>query len=508
MADIAKMQSNSLSEEKTNPETSVTAIAEYDEYVGLCEVMTEDKMKKLVRKIDIRVLPQLIILYLMSYIDRTNVGNAKLFGALADMGLSGQDWNTALSVFFITYALGAVPSNIMLQKFGPRIWLPTIMLCVSIILICCSMQSTMAGWTTFRVLLGLVEAGVFPGCSAVLTTWYAAGLNEVSMRKCADIHCCRYSPHEVHTRMTIFYMGASAAGAFSGLLAYAIGQLDGTWGYKGWRWIFCLEGIFTALLSIAAFWIIHDTPSKVSWLTAEEKRFVVLRHKFSAGGESGVAEKEEFSLAAVRQVFEKSSLIMSSIKNLGYSAATAQAMTAPPYIFASLVTVFSGWAADRYKQRMLSVLLPNLLAMIGFIIIIVSVRYKDLPGVTLFGIFFAIGGLYPISPAVTAWTALNLAGTMKRSVGIGAMIAFSQLGGIVGSNIYISTQSPTYPVGFGVSISMLGLFGIVWPACYSFMLKRINANRAKISAEEVRAKYTEKELAEMGDESPLFRYST
>lgn len=183
-------------------------------------------------------------------------------------------------------------------------------------------------------------------------------------------------------------------------------------------------------------------------------------------------------------------------------------MTVPPYLFACVVTVFSGWAADRYKQRMLSVLLPNLLAMIGFIIIIVSVRYKQLPGVTLFGVFFAIGGLYPISPAVTAWTALNLAGTMKRSVGIGAMIAFSQLGGIVGSNIYIASQSPRYPVGFGISISMLGVFGIVWPAMYFFILKRINAKRTKIPVEEVREKYTDAQLAEMGDDSPLFRYST
>lgn len=105
-------------------------------------------------------------------------------------------------------------------------------------------------------------------------------------------------------------------------------------------------------------------------------------------------------------------LTSSSIANLGYSAANAQAMTVPPYLFASLVTLLSGWAADRYRQRALSVLLPNLLALTGFIIIIASVRYKNLPGVTLFGIFFAIGGLYPVSPAVTAWTALNLAGSM------------------------------------------------------------------------------------------------
>lgn len=85
--------------------------------------------------------------------------------------MSGQDWNTALSVFFVTYALGAVPANIMLQKLGPRIWLPTMMLSVSIILVCASLQKNFAGWTAFRVLLGAVEAGVFPGCSAVLTTW-------------------------------------------------------------------------------------------------------------------------------------------------------------------------------------------------------------------------------------------------------------------------------------------------------------------------------------------------
>ncbi|PSN69155.1 MFS general substrate transporter [Corynespora cassiicola Philippines] len=438
-------------------------VSEYDEYLGLCEIMTDVKLKRLVRKIDFRVLPQLIVLYLMSYIDRTNVGNAKLFGAQEDMNISGQQWNTALAIFFVTYSLGAVPANICLQRLGPRIWLPTMMLSVSLILICASFQSNFGGWAAFRVLLGAVEAG-----------------------------------------------------------------LDGTWGYRGWRWIYCLEGIFSAILSIAAFWIIHDSPSKVSWLTTEERRFLMLRHKFSAGGETGIAEKEEFSWEAVGKVFKSfhiyalvlmeftlcvvvygvSFVLPTIINNLGYSAADAQAMTAPPYLFACVVTIFSGWAADRYKQRMLSVLFPNLLAMTGFIIIIISVRHHHLPGVTLFGIFFAIGGLYPISPAVTAWAALNLAGTMKRSVGIGAMIAFSQLGGIVGSNIYIAEQSPRYPLGYGISISMLGIFGIIWPVCYFFILKRTNANRARMSVDEVRSKYTDEQLAEMGDNSPLFRYST
>ncbi|PVH93601.1 hypothetical protein DM02DRAFT_471818, partial [Periconia macrospinosa] len=168
----------------------------------------------------------------------------------------------------------------------------------------------------------------------------------------------------------------------------------------------------------------------------------------------------------------------------------SNAMTALPYIFAALVTVLSGWAADRYQQRMLSALLPNFLAMVDFIIIIISVRYQNLPGLTPFGMFFAIGGL-------------------KRSVGIGAMIAFSsQLGGIVGSNIYLSRESPRYPFAFSISISMLGLFGIIWPVCYYFILRGTNAKRAAIPEEEVKPRYSEKQLAEVGDESPLFRYAT
>lgn len=150
-------------------------------------------------------------------------GNAKLFGVESDLGLSGQQWNTCLSIFFVTYALGGVPSNIALKRFGPKIWLPVLLLSVSLILVFTSLQGTFGGWAAFRVLLGVFEAGVFPGCSFVLTSWY--------------------SPREVHSRMAIFYSGASAAGAFSGLLAYGIGQLDHTWGYRGWRFIYCIEGL-------------------------------------------------------------------------------------------------------------------------------------------------------------------------------------------------------------------------------------------------------------------------
>ncbi|KAF5008355.1 hypothetical protein FDECE_5398 [Fusarium decemcellulare] len=427
---------------------------EYEEYLDLSREFTGKRLSKLIQKVE---HANAFTVGGCGWADMGELaGNAKLFGAIPDMGMTGQDWNTALSVFFVTYAAGGVPSNIALKRFGPKIWLPVLLFMVSLILIFSSMQNNRGGWIAFRVLLGLFEAGVFPGCSFILTYWY--------------------SPAEIHSRMTIFYCGASAAGAFSGLLAYAIGNLDYTWGFRGWRFIYCIEGLFSLILSIVAFFLLNDTPTKVTkWLGPDEKRFLILRHRYAAGGETGVAEKEEFSWKAAREAFSSfhiyavalmeftlcvtvygySFILPTIIKNLGYSAAEAQAMTVPPYIFACIVTVFSGWAADRYRQRMLSVLLPNLLAACGFIVMMVSSRYEHLPGVTLFGVFLATAGLYPISPAVTAWIALNCAGSMKRAVGIGAMISFSQLGGIVGSNIYIAEQSPTYPVGFGISLGML-----------------------------------------------------
>jgi MFS family permease len=319
----------------------------------------------------------------------------------------------------------------VLNRVGPRFWLPTLLTGCGVIIVCSGLQSSYGGWTAFRVILGLIEAGIFPGCSFILTSWY--------------------SPKELHTRMTVFYSAASIAGAFSGLLAYGLGYLDGTWGYRGWRWIYVVEGLLAVVVGLASFFWISPTPGRVKgWLTEEEKEFLLLRHKYSAGGETGVKEKEEFSWADVKKAFRSihtyavalieftvatvvygiSFVLPTIVESLGYSNVKAQAMTAPPYVFACLVTILSGWAADRYRQRTLSIMLPNAMAVVGFVIIIASVRYPNVPGVTYFGIFLMAGGLYPISPAVMAWVALNMAGHTKRAAGIGLMISISQLGGV------------------------------------------------------------------------------
>ena len=326
------------------------------------------------------------------------------------------------------------PSNIALKRYGPNLWLPILLTGCGLLIVCAGLQSTYAGWIVFRLLLGLVEAGVFPGCSFILTAWY--------------------SPRELHTRMTVFYSAASLAGAFSGLLAYGIGQLDYTWGYRGWRFIYVIEGLFSFCLGLASIFFIPTNPEKVGWLTSDEKEFLVGRRLFAHtendNGVGIVKEQDGFSWTAARSAFSSvhtyavaaieftvavvvygiSFVLPTIVEDLGYSNVKAQAMTAPPYVFACIFTILSGMAADRYRTRMLSVAVPNAMAAIGFVIIIICVRYSSLSGVTYFGIFLMAGGLYPISPAVMAWTALNMAGSMKRAVGMALMMSISQLGGV------------------------------------------------------------------------------
>ncbi|KAJ5715289.1 uncharacterized protein N7483_012470 [Penicillium malachiteum] len=268
-----------------------------------------------------------------------------------------------------------------------------------------------------------------------------------------------------------------------------------------------------------------------SWLSPEEKQFLIGRQRFARFDENNrgemVKEQDGFSWNAARSAFRSfhtyavaaieftvavvvygiSFVLPTIVEDLGYSDVKAQAMTAPPYVFACIVTILSGVAADRYRTRMLSVAVPNIMAVVGFIVIIACVRYSSVSGVTYFGIFLMAGGLYPISPAVMAWTALNMAGSMKRAVGMALMMSISQLGGIVGSNIFITSEAPTYPVGFGIGLGMLVVFGVIWPVIYYCILKQTNARRASIPEQEVLARYTYQQLAAMGDESPLFRYA-
>jgi MFS family permease len=188
-----------------------------------------------------------------------------------DLGLTGQQPNVALTVFFVPYVLFEIPSNILMRRFRPHIWLSGCILSFGIVMLCQGFVQNYSGIIATRFFLGLAEAGIFPGSFYLISFWYKR--------------------EEALKRFTLYWSAVMIAAAFGGLLASAIAKMDGIRGLSNWRWIFILEGILTILIALAAFFLVSDFPQQVSWLTPEEKEFI--RVKTSSGeSEAGVTKDD------------------------------------------------------------------------------------------------------------------------------------------------------------------------------------------------------------------------
>lgn len=224
------------------------------------------------KKVDWRLLPLLTILYILSFMDRSNIGNARVAGMNADLKLTPAQYNWCLTIFFFPYALFEVPSNIVLKLMTPSHWMAVLVVTWGIVLTLQGIVKSYSGLLATRFFLGMAEAGFFPAATYLLTTWF-----------------CRW---ELQTRMAIFFSAASLAGAFSGLLAFAIQHMDGIAGLRGWRWIFILEGILTVLIGASIPWLLPDSPDRAKWLTEDEKNIIKTRLRYDAGTAGHRAEDQ------------------------------------------------------------------------------------------------------------------------------------------------------------------------------------------------------------------------
>ncbi|KAK0535393.1 hypothetical protein OC835_002377 [Tilletia horrida] len=212
---------------------------------------TEAIRKRAIRKLDMRTLPFLTLAWLANFIDRTSIGNAATLHLTQDLHLHGLQLNTALALFYVSYILSEIPSNIFLKKFGGDKWIPSLILAWAIVTTLTCLVQDFKGLVVIRVFLGLCEGGVLPGM-----TFYLSLL---------------YPRYELQQRIGIFYAAAALSGSFGGLLAYLIHKLDGVGGLAGWRYIFLLEGCATVLIALLGFAIMPPSVAKAKFLTQEER---------------------------------------------------------------------------------------------------------------------------------------------------------------------------------------------------------------------------------------------
>lgn len=463
--------------------------------------LTPEQEKKLWRKIDLTLMPILTLMYLFSFLDRGNIGNAKLQGLTTQLDLTGNRYNIALTMYFIPYCLFECPANLVLKKFRPSRWLPGITIVWGIIMTLMGLVKSYPQLVGTRIALGITEAGLFPGVVYYLSIWYPR--------------------HMLQYRVGIFYGGATIAGAFSGLLAFGISFMSGTEGMLGWSWIFILEGCATVLVGILAFFVLVDFPDTAKFLTPEERAFVIWKKKYD---NSSVGEEEHFEMrhlisamtdwqvwlqilvymSIIGPLYGISLFLPSIINGFGFSTAISQLLTVPPYVCATtILIIFAVWS-DRIQKRYPFILAGLVMCLIGFAI---NISHAPI-GVKYFGTFFCVSGSYAAFPGVIAWLGNNLAGQYKRGVGMAMHIGIGNFAGAIASNIYRSQDAPRYVLGHGLELMFVGI-GFIFLPIVLFSYKRVNAQRDALEA-DMKAKgikMSAEEIRRLGDKAPDFRYT-
>jgi len=179
--------------------------------------------KKLVKKLDRWIIPMMTMAYLLCFLDRSNIGNARLYGLEKDLHMKGNQYQISVSIFFVPYVIFEIPSNLLIKRVGPSRWISFITVSWGIVATLTGICQTYGGLIACRLVLGVFEAGLFPGLAVYLTLFY--------------------TKKELALRVGYLFVSAALSGACGGLLAYCIGFLDHHSGLRGWRWIFIIEGI-------------------------------------------------------------------------------------------------------------------------------------------------------------------------------------------------------------------------------------------------------------------------
>ncbi|KAI5795319.1 major facilitator superfamily domain-containing protein [Peziza echinospora] len=482
------------------PPSSGTSIVLADDVHAVPSTIDE---KALLRKIDMRLLPVLCVLYLLAFLDRVNISNAAIFGLKEDLKLDGIKYNTALTIFFVPYIICEIPSNMLLKKFKPHVWLSGCMFLFGLVTTMQGLVQNYGGILTTRFFLGVFEAGMFPGCFYLIAMWYRRD--------------------EAQKRYTFFFNSTSLAGAFGGLLASGIGKMDYMQGYRGWRWIFILEGILTCLCSIAFFFLIQDFPEEAKFLTEEERAFVKDRLQRDVGTS---ARDETMTWRDILEVFKDYKIMLgglmylgmlvpaygyayfapSIVKSFGYGAIETQLRSVPPwvasFVYAMVIAIFS----DKIKHRFLFAFVSILIAMAGLIILLCV---HDDRNVKYGALFLVTSGCYGAMPVIVCWFNTNLGGHHRRAVGTAWQIGFGNIGGIIATYTFVAAEAPRYVKGYSLGLGFLGL-ALMSLTAYFFAIKIENHKRdigtSKYSNPEILATMSEVEKKKLGDLNPDYRY--
>ncbi|AMD21192.1 HEL088Wp [Eremothecium sinecaudum] len=450
---------------------------------------------KIVRKMDIYLLPPLCLLYFLSNLDKSNIGNAAIAGLPEDLNLVGNQYGNCVTVFFATYILVDPIGGNLLNILGAPVMMSACVIGFGAISLCTAWVKNYGQLLAMRLILGLFEGNIYPSINMYLTMCYRR--------------------EQYAKRFAFVFFAACISSSFGGLISYACSKIVGS--LSAWQYIFIVEGSITlAVVPLYIFGLSRNLED--AWFFNEEEReYIIARHDTI----ETFNPKEKFSWIqvwfAVKDIKTWNSAIALFcidltafgltvfmpiiISGMGFTYIKAQLMTVPVYFVTATTFFICSYFSDRFRVRSPFIIGSCITCAIGLAIVVAS----DLNGVRLLGIFILALGIYVNAATNCLWLSGNNGNYYKRATALGINLFCGSSSGLVSGQIFTSKDKPRYHKGLSICLA-LQIVAAVLTAVQVWLYYRLNKQK-KEQLQECLEKDEEPSYDEkLSDMNPQFRY--
>lgn len=477
---------------------------------GATLIYSHQEEKTLLRKFDLHILSFLCIVFMLSHMDRTNIGNAFQAGMGKELNIDNSQYQLILNFFYIGYI--CFQWCILLWKtWKPSVFVPIVIISWGIT--SCS-QGAVQNWKLLiltRFLLGALEAAFSPGIYYYFSFFYHR--------------------HEMAKRIGIFQSFSPISSSFTGAIAFAVTKRakSHVHSLNPWRLLFIIEGVPSIFFGFLAFYCIYNGPYSCRFLTSREKDIA----KSRTFKQVGTVDRggSSISIGQIIETFKDPKIWFNTLlyfcmnvasipipiflptilAGIGFTDITAQGMSAPPYLVAVIAILFTCYISDKYLQRAYAIATCCAIAIIGYIILAVCKS----EGVRYFGLFLAVPGVYACHAIIMTWTGDNQGSDSKRGAGYVILHVFGLTGTILGTRLFPKSSGPRYDKGIWITVGFISLT-LVTSLFYRWYLAKMNQ---KLDSKHGKLELLLKERALgrsespkisknrcMNENSPLYRY--
>lgn len=462
----------------------------------LNEELDPEEERATVRRVDWNIGPLVGILYLISFLDRSNLSNAYVGGMGKDLHFPANGLSVCASIFYVTYVLFETPATLVLRTLRPSIMIPTVTVLWGAIVLSSGFAKNYATIVATRLLLGLLESSLSPCLFLYMTTFYQRS--------------------ELAARSAYLYVAGPVSGIVGGLIATGFIKMDGIHGLRGWQWLYIIEGAITMGIGLVVFFVMPDNYHHSRFLTRRQKHIMAVREAknaeyfrdegFSWAEIRSAMKDPMIHLAALSQLLIDTTLygyatfLVVIINQLGYGPVASQGLTAPGYALGAIAYIVAvrimAWKNSRFW-----VALPLMaISCVGYAILLGA---RGQVGAGMAGAFITGTGIYLAVGVGVTWLNLNVAGYRRRSFASGYQQTIGNCGGIIAGQIYRSTDKPRYVLGNAFSLACMFLAMVVFCCQYTIWKSR-NAARDNMTQDD---KDEQDAKGVKGDHHWSFRYA-